>query len=39
MKDIKELKNLTSLNLAFSKVTDAGMKEIEAALPKCKIEH
>jgi hypothetical protein len=34
---LKELKHLTSLGLAFTNVTDAGVKDLQEALPKCKI--
>jgi hypothetical protein len=31
------LKNLMRLTLVFTKVTDSGVKELQKALPKCKI--
>ncbi len=37
LKELKELKQLTTLNLGSTKVTDAGVKELQEALPKCKI--
>ena len=37
LKELKDLKQLTWLYLGGSKVTDAGVKELQAALPKCKI--
>jgi hypothetical protein len=37
LKELKELKQLTTLNLRSAKVTDAGVKELQEALPKCKI--
>jgi hypothetical protein len=36
-KELKELKQLTTLVLRRTKVTDAGVKELQEALPKCKI--
>jgi len=35
LKELKDFKQLTTLNLG--KVTDAGVKELQAALPHCKI--
>jgi hypothetical protein len=36
--NLKELKGLTSLDLRFTKqITDAGLKELRKALPKCEI--
>jgi internalin A len=37
LKDLKELKNLTTLYLINTKVTDAGVAELQKTLPKCKI--
>ena len=34
---IAGLKSLTELNLAKTKVTEAGVKEFQNALPECKI--
>ena len=38
LKELAPLKNLTSLNLSDTKVTDAGVKELQKALPNCKIK-
>ena len=38
LKELKDLKQLTTLSLGGPKVTDAGVKELQAALPKCKIQ-
>jgi len=38
LKDLKDLKNLTSLDLRDAKVTDAGLKELKEALPKCRFK-
>jgi hypothetical protein len=38
LKELAELKTLTSLNLQNTKVTAEGVKELQTALPKCKIE-
>ena len=38
MKELATLKNLTTLDLSDTKVTDAGLKELQQALPNCKIE-
>ena len=35
---LKGLTNLQSLSLISTKVTDAGVKDLQAALPNCKIE-
>jgi hypothetical protein len=37
LKELKELKQLTTLDLEGTQVTDAGLKELKEALPKCKI--
>ena len=37
LKELKDLKQLTSLNLDGTAVMDAGVKELQAALPHCKI--
>ena len=37
LKEIKELKNLQVLEIGFTPVTDAGAKELKAALPKLEI--
>jgi hypothetical protein len=37
LKELKELKNLLSLNLRATRVTDAGSAELQNALPKLKI--
>jgi hypothetical protein len=36
---LKDLRNLKSLNLERTKVTDAGVAELKAALPNCDISH
>ena len=38
-REVKDLKQLESLNLFHTKVTAAGMKELKEALPKCDISH
>jgi hypothetical protein len=35
---LKELQELTYLNLQHTKVSDTGFREIKKALPKCKID-
>jgi len=35
---LKELKNLTNLNLKMTEVTAKGLEALHAALPACKIE-
>jgi hypothetical protein len=35
---LKELKLLTKLGLGGTNVTDAGVKELQEALPKCDID-
>jgi hypothetical protein len=37
LKELKELKQLSRLELSGTKVTDAGIKELKRALPKCEI--
>ncbi len=37
LKELKELNNLVTLELAGTKVTDEGIMELQAALPNCKI--
>ena len=37
LKELKDLKQLTTLHLGGARVTDAGVKELQAALPHCKI--
>jgi hypothetical protein len=37
LKGLAALKNLTSLDLSDTRVTDDGVKELQKALPKCKI--
>jgi internalin A len=37
LKKLATLKNLTDLYLGGTKVTDAGVKELQQALPKCLI--
>ena len=34
---LKGMTNLRVLDLAYTKVTDAGVKDLQAALPKCRI--
>ena len=36
--ELKDLKNLTLLDLRLTKVTDVGLKELQEALPKCEID-
>jgi hypothetical protein len=36
-KELKELKGLRTLYLSRTKVTGAGLKELQAALPHCRI--
>jgi hypothetical protein len=36
--ELKELNNLTSLNLGLTLVTETGLEELRVALPKCKIK-
>jgi len=36
---LKGLTGLKNLNLIATKVTDAGVKQLQQALPNCKIEH
>jgi HEAT repeat protein len=38
-KELKGLKDLQSLGLWETKVTDAGLKELQEALPRCQITH
>jgi internalin A len=37
VKEVATLPNLTSLFLSGTQVTDAGVKELRKALPKCQI--
>ena len=37
LKALAPVKNLTSLNLSDTHVTDAGLKELRQALPNCRI--
>jgi hypothetical protein len=37
LKELVNLKQLTKLNLVKTRVTGAGLKELETALPNCKI--
>jgi hypothetical protein len=37
VKELAALNNLTTLELSLTEVTDAGVKELQKALPKCKI--
>jgi hypothetical protein len=37
VKELTALKNLTELDLRCTEVTDAGVQELQYALPKCKI--
>ena len=37
LKELKDLKQLTSLNLYATKVTDDGVADLQKALPGCKI--
>ena len=39
LKELANLKNLTSLSLCDTKVTDAAVEELQKALPKCLIFH
>jgi hypothetical protein len=39
LKELKDLKNLKYLLHFVTKVTDAGVKELKEALPKCEINH
>jgi hypothetical protein len=37
LKEVAKLKNLDTLDLRLTKVTKAGVAELQKALPKCKI--
>jgi hypothetical protein len=37
LKDLRELKNLQELDVSETKVTDAGVKDLQLALPKITI--
>ncbi|HEV3438242.1 MAG TPA: hypothetical protein VG122_12835 [Gemmata sp.] len=37
LKELAQLKKLAVLDLAVTKVTDAGVAELQKALPQCKI--
>jgi len=37
LKELASLKSVTALHLTRTAVTDAGMKELQQALPKCKM--
>jgi hypothetical protein len=37
LKELAALKNLTKLDLSYTKVTDVGVTELQLALPKCEI--
>ena len=39
VKDLKGLKGLRELNTAYSKISEAGVKELMAALPKTRVGH
>ncbi len=39
LKELVNLKNLSSLSLSLTQVTDAGVAELKKALPKCDISH
>ena len=39
LKDLATLKNLTGVTLHGTKVTDAGVTELQKALPNCNIGH
>ncbi|MBN9524539.1 hypothetical protein J0H58_39505 [bacterium] len=38
MNELVSLRNLTKLDLSFTQVTDAGVKELQTALLSCVIE-
>jgi hypothetical protein len=38
LKEMATLKNMSFLSLLSTKVTDAGVKQLQQALPKCKID-
>jgi hypothetical protein len=39
LKELAVFKNLTSLNLLHTEATANGVKELQKALPKCKVYH
>ena len=39
LKDLAKLQNLQYVNLYDTKVTEAGVAELQKALPKCRISH
>jgi hypothetical protein len=38
LKELAGLKSLQALDLTFTKVTDAGLKELRQSLPHCRID-
>jgi hypothetical protein len=39
LKEVAKLQKLTVLDLSECKITDAGVAELQKALPKCEIHH